>query len=100
MQETNEIKLLKRNKELLDELALTKRKVINLETQLDESYVKKIVKINREKEESIIEALTQLTFYADENNYTDYEEFGEPSSIDIDSGKRARKAIEIIKNNA
>lgn len=100
MQETDEIYLLKRNKELLDELALTKRKLMELEIKFEDSYVKKLTKINREKEDSIIEALSALAFYADENNYTDYEEFGEPSSIEVDEGKRARKAIEVIKNNA
>lgn len=100
LQETSEIQLLKRNKELLDELSLTKRKLMELEIKFEDSYVKKLTKINREKEDSIIEALSALTFYADESNYTDYEEFGEPSSVEVDSGKRAKKAIKVIKNNA
>lgn len=100
MQETREVDLLKRNEQLLDELYKTKLKLRDYEIKFDESYIKKVIEINREKEDSIIEALSALTFYADESNYTDYEEFGEPSSIEVDSGKRAKKAIKVIKNNA
>lgn len=95
LQETNEIKLLKRNKELLDKLYKLKLYVKELE-KTNEG----LIKINNEKENSILKALFSLTFYSNKDNYDDYEEFGEPSTIEVDNGKRAREAIKVIKNNA
>lgn len=92
---TTEVKLLKRNQELLEQLHKT---TLDLEgyVQMNEG----LVKINGEKEETILALLEAMTFYSDKDNYHDYEEFGEPSTIDVDEGKRARKAIQISKDNA
>lgn len=88
-----EFELLTQNKQLLDKIHKLELDIKDLE------YTnKKLIKINRKKELSILEALSSLSFYANSNNYDDYEEFGEPSSVEVDNGKRARKSIGFIKN--
>lgn len=90
-----EIDLLERNKVLLDQLHKT---TVQLEeySNINEG----LVKINNEKEESILTLLGAMVFYADKDNYHDYDEWNKPSTITEDEGERARKAIQISKYNA
>lgn len=91
--------LIQRNKELLDEILSMKKELINMEALLSEDFSVELVSINREKEVAILSALDALNFYANTEFYHDNSE-GEYSTVDLDGGKQARLAIDLIKDLA
>lgn len=85
---------------LLDKLAETQQLNMELLGKLDSSFVAELRVIILEKEEALLAAQDALVMYADKSLYNDYDDDGSFSTIELDGGKRARKAMKLIKSKA
>lgn len=85
---------------LLDDLTEVQKLNMELLVKLDSSYAAELRVIILEKEEALLAAQDALVMYADKSLYNDYDEEGSFSTIELDGGKRARKAMKLIKSKA